>query len=369
MEPGREVGGYVVEGLLGRTPWATTHAAILPPHRYVALKVLELDTEKDPETLAKLESTLVGLVDVAHPSVLGPIDAGEIDDIGAPFVVTPLAPHPSLADLVSTSPLAQEEVRDLLRQLGVALERAREAGISHLSLKPTNVFVGPPPSHAVAVVDFGMHVLRKEESPKDDVHGAALLACYALSGNQGAVEAVERNPDDLARTLGVAIDDELEAALALALRSGAADRFSTVTELAEAIQVDEPIAKAPSDRATARHSKASQLMPRFKMPEPEAERTAIPIQTKTVQMKAFATKQWTAFKPPNQTMKMEPFQVPLPAVAPKPTSAKDAPTVVTRRPSSGFAELARTRPMMMLGVSVGIAVFGILAAVFAIIKR
>lgn len=368
MEPGREVGGYVVEGLLGQTAWATTYAAVMAPDRYVALKVLEI-SEDDPDLLGKLESTLVALVNVSHPSVLAPIDAGEINEIGAPFVVTPLAPHPSLAELVSASPLTPEEVRDLLLRLGMALDRAREAGISHLSLKPTNVFVGPPPELSVAVVDFGMHVLRKEETPKDDVHGAARLALFALSGNQAAVDAAVADPEDLAKHLGVPLDAKLEDALRNALSESAEGRFQTVTGLAEAIR--EPEKKQASDRAAARHTKASQLMPRFKMPE-RTTRPAPPdepVQTKTVQMKAFATKQWTAFKPQDRTQKMEPFRLPPPKPPEPPTSSAET-TVKTRKVSeNAWTELARTRPMTMLGVSAGIAIFGILAAVIALVTR
>ena len=101
LEPGREIGGYRIEGLLGQTSWATTYAAVASEDRYVALKVLELDVEHEPEKLAILESTLVALVDVADAGVLAPIDAGEIDELGKAFVVTPLASHPSLAELVA----------------------------------------------------------------------------------------------------------------------------------------------------------------------------------------------------------------------------------------------------------------------------
>ena len=367
MEPGREVGGYVIEGLLGQTPWATTYAAVMAPDRYVALKVLEI-AEGDPDILGKLESTLVSLVNVSHPSVLAPIDAGEIDEIGSPFVVTPLAPHPSLAELVSASPLSPDEVRDLLLRLGLALDRAREVGISHLSLKPTNVFVGAPPELAVAVVDFGMHVLRKEETPKDDVHGAALLALFALSGDQSAVDAAAANPEDLAKRLGVTMDAKLEDALRNALSTGEG-RFQTVTGLAEAIR--EPEKKKASDRATARHTKASQLMPRFKVPE-RTTRPAPPeepLQTKTVQMKAFATKQWKAFDPQNQTKKMEPFRLPPPKPSEPSTSSAETTMKTHKIAGNAWTELARTRPMMMLGVSAGIALFGILAAVIALVSR
>ncbi len=111
-------------------------------------------------------------------------------------------------------------------------------------------------------------------------------------------------------------------------------------------------------------------MPRFKGPE-RTTRPAPPdepVQTKTVQMKAFSTKQWKAFTPQDKTQKMEPFRLPPP---PPPSAASSAETTMKTHKvtENAWAELARTRPMMMLGVSAGIAVFGILAAVIAIVSR
>jgi serine/threonine-protein kinase len=88
------------------------------------------------------------------------IERGVDAETGAPFMVTSLSAHPSLAQLIEVCPLQANEMVTLTRNLCVALDAAHAAGVLHLAIKPTNIFVGPLPELSVQLADFGANMLR-----------------------------------------------------------------------------------------------------------------------------------------------------------------------------------------------------------------
>ncbi len=263
LPPSHLIGPYVVEGLLGRTGWATTYAVRTSSGGHRALKVLDSIVADTPGVLATLESALVAVAALGDEHVLQPVDAGE-DEAYAPFVVSRLSPHPSLAELVAVSALGVADVVRVLAQLGGVLEEARKVGVAHLALKPSNVFVGPPPEYRVLLADFGMGGLRRAymsvagdvestwlapEQLSDqvvdpfraDVYLACLLARFALTGDSSI------NPSNEAVT----------AAIERGLAMDPIDRFATVSTLVNALAASTDHSSVAHDEAAARHARAS----------------------------------------------------------------------------------------------------------------
>jgi hypothetical protein len=162
-----------------------------------------------------------------------------------------------------------------VQNLARVLDAVHAHGIAHLSLKPTNLFVGPGPTYHVRVVDFATSLVRcallspkecgastqwlaPEQSshagnggPAADVFGSALIAFYALTGRSYWRSVQSDSLDDAAwqremagrralvsqraRELSVSLDSALDSVFERALAIAPEDRFRTVGQFADAL--------------------------------------------------------------------------------------------------------------------------------------
>lgn len=340
ITPGSTVGTYDVQGKLGATAWSETFVASGPGgEKLVALKVLDAEDDGAWESItaakAKLES-------VANHLVLAIADLGVDEEEGVRFIATPLSDHPSLADLVDIYALAPAEAVALVKNLGIAVDAAHAAGLPHLALKPSNVFVGPPPTYAVRIVDFGADALRRAkkergaltwlapeqidtDAPADaraDVFTVALLAFFAMTGKTywSASPADEQEllaeiggprvmPSQRARAAGASLPTTLDDVLMRAL-GPAEQRFDSARAFAEALEATlaEPPPKEEEQRSSERHVKATLKLEKFRMPT--LENTA-PSGTHRAAPAASVTK----------TQKLAPVRLPPPERPPLPPPA------------------------------------------------
>ena len=301
ITPGKIVGTYDVQGSLGATAWSVTFVAGGGSdgggEKLFALKVLD---KEDDAAWATLEETKTKLAGVANHLVLPIVDLGVDDEAGVRFVATPLSEHPSLADLVGIYALAPAEAIVLVKNLAIALASAHTAGLPHLALKPSNLFVGPPPTYAVRVVDFGADALRRtkkergalawlapeqidSDAPADaraDVFAVALLAFFAMTGKPywSAPEADEEKlladikgprvkPSVRARAVGVSLPAKLDDVILKAL-GPPETRFDSPRAFAEALEsaLSEPARREEDQRSSERHVKATLKLEKFRMP-------------------------------------------------------------------------------------------------------
>ena len=171
----------------------------------------------------------------------------------------------------------------MARSLARGLDAAHRRGLAHLALRPSNVFVGPPPVCWTRTADFGSGAidralgladretlafaapelyagqigsLSSEAAARADVFSAALLCFFAAAGDTywkctrrkgnaapgtaigplAQETATVRAPASVAaREIGVAWNPALDAAFARALSSAPAARFGSVGELADAL--------------------------------------------------------------------------------------------------------------------------------------
>jgi serine/threonine protein kinase len=101
-----------------------------------------------------------GLLDVrkkcglAHSSLVPVLDAGQVED--RYYEVSPFIDGPTLNRFVADhGPLGENEVAEILRQLGGAIHYLHTEQVLHRDVKPSNVFVTGRQPLAVCLADFG----------------------------------------------------------------------------------------------------------------------------------------------------------------------------------------------------------------------
>jgi serine/threonine protein kinase len=300
LPPGQIVAGrFTLKGLIAHAEGAATYQAIVAPGREVVLKVFSPALLASPAATAMFEH--VAAINEALPpdSAIPVLERWQDPETGAPFLVTPLSVHPSLAELVRLCPLSVAEAAAVAASIARVLDPAHAARIVHHALKPTNVFLGPAPAHAAHLMDFGMNALRAAAglvepralpwlAPEQhvaepawigaDVYALALLVYFAIAGRSllrgtdaaslaaesasiaasGAGSLAARARED-----GVSWSSEFEAAMARALAASPNDRFESagafaaeLLDAAPASMVVSPGAPTTGVHATMRSSEA-----------------------------------------------------------------------------------------------------------------
>jgi hypothetical protein len=150
------LGGYVIEGVLGRGGMATVYSAHHHEHgRRVALKVLAGDQIDDREFVARFRREGRLQASLEHPHVVTVYEAGESDQ--GLYLAMRLVPGSTLATLMHERELDATRALELLGQVAEALDAAHAAGLIHRDVKPQNVLVGD--SDDAYLGDFGLTTL------------------------------------------------------------------------------------------------------------------------------------------------------------------------------------------------------------------
>ena len=153
LDAGTVVGGYVIEGVLGRGGMATVYSARHREHgRRVALKVLAGDPSNDPEFVARFQREGRLQASIQHPHVVTVFEAGESEH--GLYLAMQLVPGSTLAALMEERALDSPRSLELLRQVAEALDVAHAAKLVHRDVKPQNVLVGD--SDDAYLGDFGL---------------------------------------------------------------------------------------------------------------------------------------------------------------------------------------------------------------------
>ena len=266
--PGRIVGGrFTIQAELGRGPGSVTYRAITAPNREVAVRVLDPEVPNATALVHALQEAHSRLRTDLGRFVTAIVESGRDAESGAPFLVVPLVMTPSLAQLVALCPFEPADAAAMIVSLGRALDTLHAAGLPHLALKPTNVFVGPAPDRSVQLTDAGLHLLHggargargavgewiapeqagapDTTGPAADVFSMALVAFYALTGttllpsssveDRRAALAGQTLVSDRLRQLGITLPPGLDAVLARGLAVAPADRPPSAGAFAEAL--------------------------------------------------------------------------------------------------------------------------------------
>lgn len=172
---------YVIQEEAGKGPGGRVYRAVhRTMNRTVAIKVLAAGRTRTPEAKEAFRREARAAARLNHPNVVTAFDANERGDRA--YVVTEYVDGPDLAQMVKErGPLPVGEACEIVRQAAVALEYAREEGMAHRGIKPTNLLVARAsktlPGCVVKVADFGL--ARLAPAGEGDTTPAAVLAAAA----------------------------------------------------------------------------------------------------------------------------------------------------------------------------------------------
>jgi serine/threonine-protein kinase len=156
LPPGREVGPWRIERLLGAGGMGDVYAVV---HKDIgkraALKVMHRDLSRGLHAeRVQLEGQVVNRFE--HPNVVDIFDSGSVD--GRPYLVMQRLEGVTLAHLAASGRMPPGLATEILVQLCDALGAAHAANIVHRDLKPDNIFLVSkgPVTPQVKLLDWGI---------------------------------------------------------------------------------------------------------------------------------------------------------------------------------------------------------------------
>ncbi len=137
---GKQLGPYQIVAPLGEGGMAAVFKAFQPGmDRYVALKILPRHFASDPQFIGRFKQEAKVLAQLQHPHILPVFDFGEAD--GYTYIAMPLVESGTLTSVLHGQPLPLGQIRNIVSQIGDALDYAHSRGLIHRDVKPSNVLV------------------------------------------------------------------------------------------------------------------------------------------------------------------------------------------------------------------------------------
>jgi serine/threonine protein kinase len=153
LEPGEQLGPYEILGPLGTGGMGDVYRARDNRlRREVALKMLHDVAANDEDSLARFQRETHAVASLNHPSILAIHDTGIYR--GAPFAVTELLEGETLAERLTSGPLAPARAAEVACQIVDGLSAAHARGVIHRDIKPENIFLVN--DGRAKILDFGI---------------------------------------------------------------------------------------------------------------------------------------------------------------------------------------------------------------------
>ncbi|MBE9508604.1 MAG: protein kinase [Chloroflexi bacterium] len=265
---GRELGNYRIIAEIGRGGMGTVYRAYDPRlQREVAIKVLRPELITDPQVVQRFQREAVTAANLKHPNIVIVHDVGMAE--GYQYIVMELLRgHTLTREIQERGALALHCATHMLAQLASALDHAHQHGLVHRDVKSSNVIVGH--NDHVTLTDFGLvkalegkggaltqagmalgtlNYMAPEQvvgDPVDrhaDIQALGVLAFEMLTGrlpfqsespHQTIMDIMHTPPPSMLH-LNPTLDAGVEPVLQRALAKHPAERFSTASELVQAL--------------------------------------------------------------------------------------------------------------------------------------
>ena len=157
MSRPKHFGKYELITELGRGGFATVFKARdTALDRFVALKILHLHRNEDPDFVARFRQEAKTIARLDHPNIVTVYETGEFK--GRVYIAMKYLPGRTLSTLLKEEGLLPlEKALPILEQVAQALDYAHGWGIVHRDVKPTNIMVEKVgDSLRATLMDFGL---------------------------------------------------------------------------------------------------------------------------------------------------------------------------------------------------------------------
>ncbi len=138
---------------LGRGGMGVVYKARQPRlNRFVALKILTREKEKDPRFAERFTREAQALARLNHPNIVTVYDFGETN--GLYYLLMEFVDGMTLRKLLQTRKMAPEEALVIVPSICEALQYAHQQGIVHRDIKPENILLDK--EGRLKIADFGI---------------------------------------------------------------------------------------------------------------------------------------------------------------------------------------------------------------------
>lgn len=188
---GRQFGPYQVVAPLGEGGMAAVYKAYQPAmERYVAMKVLPRHFADDTQFVARFHREAKLLAQLQHPHILPVFDYGQAE--GYTYIVMPFVQTGTLTDALQGPPLPLPRIRQVISQVGEALDYAHKRGFVHRDVKPSNILMDESGNSLLS--DFGL--ARMVEATANLTTSGTIIGTPAyMSPEQGSGQKVDGRSD------------------------------------------------------------------------------------------------------------------------------------------------------------------------------
>ncbi|WP_225047522.1 Stk1 family PASTA domain-containing Ser/Thr kinase [Lacticaseibacillus kribbianus] len=129
--------------------------------RDVAVKVLRLDLQNDPDTIRRFQREAMATTELVHPNIVSIYDVGESH--GQQYLVMEYVQGSDLKKyIVEHFPIPYQRVVDIMTQILSAVQMAHDHNIIHRDLKPQNILIDADGN--AKITDFGIAVALSDNS-------------------------------------------------------------------------------------------------------------------------------------------------------------------------------------------------------------
>ncbi|MEQ8276583.1 MAG: serine/threonine-protein kinase [Deltaproteobacteria bacterium] len=165
LEPGTQVGDYIIEARVGAGAFGVVYRAVHPViGKLAAVKVLDPMLSRDPHHVSRFVREARAVNEIGHEGIVSAFGFGRTE-AGAFYALMDFVAGETLdARLTAQGRFELQDALPILRSLAAALDAAHDAGIVHRDLKPANVMLTP---NGPRLLDFGIAKLLDPTRPTD----------------------------------------------------------------------------------------------------------------------------------------------------------------------------------------------------------